>query len=318
MALTQVQSGMLEGGLNLSPSAPANTLVTTSAGNVGIGTSSPTTFSGFKTLELANSSGNAISLVAGTSVIAQTISSNSNSLVYMGARSNHSLVLTTNDTERMRIDTSGRLLVNTTSIPTVNNASVGIVQSYTSDSNSTAVGDQRTALVLRGEGGASNNSGAYSCLVLSINQGLANNPGVMLRGYGGNGGTTYSLQVNGNGNITNSNNSYGSLSDFKLKENIVDATPKLEDVMRLQVRNFNFKKSLGYEDNKQIGFVAQEFEQVFPGLVESVSKNDSGEDDANIKSIKTSVLVPILVKAIQEQQAIITDLKARIETLEAK
>jgi hypothetical protein len=77
--------------------------------NLGIGTSSPTTFSGFKTLELANSSGNAISLVTGTGVIAQTIASNTTSLVYMGSRSNHPLLLTTNDTERMRIDTSGRV-----------------------------------------------------------------------------------------------------------------------------------------------------------------------------------------------------------------
>jgi len=82
-------------------------------GNLGIGTSSPTTFSGFKTLELANSSGNAISLVTGTGVIAQTIASNTNSLVYMGSRSNHALLLTTNDTERMRIASSGDVGIGT-------------------------------------------------------------------------------------------------------------------------------------------------------------------------------------------------------------
>jgi hypothetical protein len=86
-----------------------------SSGNLGIGTTSPTTFGGFKTLELANSSGNAISLVTGTAVIAQTISSSTNSLVYMGARSNHSLVITTNDTERMRITSTGLVGIGTTS-----------------------------------------------------------------------------------------------------------------------------------------------------------------------------------------------------------
>jgi hypothetical protein len=310
MALTKVDSILVDGAIN-----------TTAAGNVGIGISTVATSGSRRVVQVTNGSNGGMLLLGNAAVengSPRIFTSGTIDLGLAAGVTTGIIQLFTNDTERMRIDSSGRLLVNTPSIPTVNNASVGIVQSYTSDSNSTAVGDQRTALVLRGEGGGSNNSGAYSCLVLSINQGLANNPGVMLRGYGGNGGTTYSLQINGNGNITNSNNSYGSLSDFKLKENIVDATPKLEDVMRLQVRNFNFKKSLGYEDNKQIGFVAQEFENVFPGLVESVSKDDSGEDDANIKSIKTSVLVPILVKAIQEQQAIITDLKARIETLEAK
>jgi hypothetical protein len=85
------------------------------SGNVGIGTSSPTSFAGFKTLELNNSSGNAIELVTGTGVIAQTIASNTNSLVYIGSRSNHDLVITTNDAERMRIDNSGNVLIGTTS-----------------------------------------------------------------------------------------------------------------------------------------------------------------------------------------------------------
>ena len=103
------------GVLQLATGATPTTAVTIDASqNVGIGTASPTTFSGYKTLELANSSGSAVSLVTGTSVIAQTISNNSGATVLMGARSNHPLILTTNDTERARIDTSGNVLVGTT------------------------------------------------------------------------------------------------------------------------------------------------------------------------------------------------------------
>jgi hypothetical protein len=117
------------------------------------------------------------------------------------------------------------------------------------------------------------------------------------------------------GGFLSRNNSYGTYSDIKLKENVVDASPKLDDVMRLQVRNFNFKTN---PETKQIGFIAQEFEQVFPAMVDE--SQDRGKDGAVLeqttKSIKTSVLIPILVKAIQEQQALITALTTRITALE--
>jgi hypothetical protein len=83
------------------------------------------------------------------------------------------------------------------------------------------------------------------------------------------------------------------------------------------VRNFNFKTN---PETKQIGFIAQEFEQVFPAMVDE--SQDRGKDgavlDETTKSIKTSVLIPILVKAIQEQQALITALTTRITALEAQ
>lgn len=120
--------------------------------------------------------------------------------------------------------------------------------------------------------------------------------------------------VYGNGSAANATGSYGTISDIKLKENIVDATPKLADVMRLQVRNFNLKTE---PTHKQIGFVAQEFEQVFPGMVDESPDRDANGNtlETTTKHIKTSVLVPILVKAIQEQQAMITQLQAEVAAL---
>jgi len=53
---------------------------------------------------------------------------------------------------------------------------------------------------------------------------------------------TLSFNVTSNGNVTNTNNSYGAISDAKLKENIVDASPKLADLMQVRVRNYNFKE----------------------------------------------------------------------------
>ena len=122
------------------------------------------------------------------------------------------------------------------------------------------------------------------------------------------------LIIYGNGDIKNKNNSYGQISDVRLKENIVDAKPKLEDIKKLKVKNFNL---IG-DDLKQIGLIAQEVEEVFPGLVNEDKEPDieGGEKGGVYKSVKYSVLVPILIKAMQEQQEIIDDLKSRIEQLE--
>jgi hypothetical protein len=126
-------------------------------------------------------------------------------------------------------------------------------------------------------------------------------------------------KTSGNLNIRGA---YGYISDRKLKENIVDATPKLADLMRLRVRNYNM---IG-DDRKMLGLIAQEVEEVFPALIEEkqdveMGSSENGDQIIDLgtvtKSIKASVLVPMLIKAIQEQQAIIESLTERITALEA-
>jgi hypothetical protein len=75
---------------------------------------------------------------------------------------------------------------------------------------------------------------------------------------------TNSYKVFTNGNVVNTNNSYGSLSDAKLKENIVDATSQWNDLKSLQVRKYNFREETGHSTHTQIGLVAQELEAVCP------------------------------------------------------
>jgi hypothetical protein len=116
--------------------------------------------------------------------------------------------------------------------------------------------------------------------------------------------TNLKFIVYSNGSAYNRTGTYGTISDVKFKENIVDATPKLSDLLQLKVRNFNL---IG-DETKQIGFIAQEFEEVFPSMIDTSIDKESGDE---YKSIKTSVLVPMLVKAIQE-------LEARVKELEAK
>ena len=111
-------------------------------------------------------------------------------------------------------------------------------------------------------------------------------------------------------------------SDETLKENITDATSKLEDLKKLKVRNFYWKASFHPEKSKkkQLGFIAQEVETVFPNLIQEhdVAIGIPGDDHTPLmkKSIKQA-WAPILVKALQEAIAKIETLETKVAALEA-
>ena len=108
--------------------------------------------------------------------------------------------------------------------------------------------------------------------------------------------------VYSDGDVVNHDNSYGAISDEKLKENIVDTNDVLSKILKIKVRDFNFKT-----DNKekvQTGMIAQEVEKIFPKFVK---ESKDGED--SYKILAYSKFIPVLIKAIQEQQKIIDKLK---------
>ena len=121
---------------------------------------------------------------------------------------------------------------------------------------------------------------------------------------------TICYNVWSNGNVQNTNNSYGAISDSKLKENIVDASSQWDDIKNLRVRNYNFIEG---QTHTQIGVVAQEVETVSPGLVSEQPDMDENDNDlgTTTKSVNYSVLYMKAVKALQEAMA-------RIETLEQR
>jgi len=113
--------------------------------------------------------------------------------------------------------------------------------------------------------------------------------------------TNTKLTIYSNGTVSNRTGTYNTLSDAKLKENIVDATPKLDKLMDVKVRNYNL---IG-DELKQIGFVAQELETIFPALIDNVADLDENKQPTGevTKGVKLTVMIPILVKAIQELKA---------------
>ena len=147
---------------------------------------------------------------------------------------------------------------------------------------------------------STNASQTNSVMFVSASRNTTNNTFYYLDCYNAGGGT-YKLRIADSGNVTNTNNSYGAISDVKLKENIVDASPKLANLMQVKVRNYNL---IG-DTNKQLGVVAQELETVFPAMVDvSPDKDSEGNDlGTTTKSVKYSVFVPMLIKAIQELKA---------------
>jgi hypothetical protein len=254
--------------------------------------------------------------------------------------------------ESMRIDTSGNLLVGITSATSklTVNGEIGVIDNFALRLGSNQAGGATllynnngnlditprlgyNTVVTSGNllvGGTTNPWGAR-LVVFATGQALelqttsSTDPGVEIsvnsNGTGQNAITVYSqtaatttMAVRSNGNIVNTNNSYGAISDAKLKENIVDATPKLAGLMQVKVRNYNL---IG-DTTKQIGVVAQELETVFPAMIDETPDRDVEGNDlgTKTKSVKYSVFVPMLIKAIQEQQAFITQLTARITALE--
>ena len=283
-----------------------------SSGNLGVGTSSPST-----RLDIRNASSTAYNPSTAAfntilNVVNPTSGASTNALIgfttesngewYMGGVQNSGntaadFVWASRASgaraERMRITSSGNVGIGTSSPQGGLHISRDNIPARF-DATNTTVGNE---IIVQFNGLSANNATSSDYYFI-----------------GGITGGSDRIYILGNGNLQNINGSYGTISDASLKENIVDATPKLDKVMQMQVRNFNF---IG-DELKQIGFVAQELETIFPGLIEE-SQNldrDGKRTGTARKAVKTTVLIPILVKAMQEQQAMITSLTARIAALE--
>ena len=138
---------------------------------------------------------------------------------------------------------------------------------------------------------------------------------------GGGSGTTF--QVAASGNVTNSNNSYGAISDEKLKENIEDASSQWNDVKALTIRKFSFKVDKLDKPN-MLGVIAQEVEKAgMSGLViesneEEIDAEGNWKKTGTQKEVKYSVLYMKAVKALQEAMTRIETLESKVKILESK
>jgi len=188
-----------------------------------------------------------------------------------------------NPTERMRIDTSGALLIQKedfSSTGVSNNAGVSIDQSQGTNIPLISVSGDSASFGDVGYSLYSNNVSAYQFYV------------------------SYDGEVN--------YKSLNSLSDIRNKQNISNLDIGLQEVLRLAPKSFQWLNS--EENSYNFGFIAQEVNDVIPSIVNERKYND----DETRFGINIDQLIPILTKAMQEQQFIIESQQSQIDSLTAR
>jgi hypothetical protein len=184
-----------------------------------------------------------------------------------GNATNNTLQFYTASAERARIDSSGNLLVGKTSAA---DGTVGAVVQPTG----------------RLAGAMAQSTSGFDTLTVYSTTAAA-----------------YRFYVTLDGKINCTSTTIAGISDVRFKENIRDLDTGLDAIMALKPRKFDWKEGVGKNVKDDRGFIAQEFEEVFPDLI-GQWKDEPPEGEEPYKTVSPD-LIPVLVKAIQELKAIV-------------
>ena len=300
-----------------------------SSGNVGIGTSSPS-----RELVVQRS--------GGTSIFAERTATSPG---FVGLYATDLPAVAWNSSGSLRFATIDDVSGFTNFAERMRITSAGYSKASNSGSYRSAIGNYHefnqnasdATLVLN----STNASLAAEILFMGAARNTSNNSFYAINYYN-DGASAYKFQVADSGNVTNTNNSYGAISDVKLKQDIVDAGSQWDDIKGLRIRKFRWKSDP--DGFMQMGLVAQEAEEVSPGLIDEHHDYEEVEvpvldDEGNAvlnedgtpqvtkernalgtttKAVKYSVLYMKAVKALQEAMERIETLEAKVAALEAK
>ena len=275
-----------------------------SGGNVGIGVNSPSVRLDVGGASNSDSTARFAKTNEGTLLLGGNRSTSN--CPFIGSENNFDFAFITNNTEKMRITSGGDVLFRATAMPSASNL-VGSAFKYDSKSRMTLV------------------------------QASDNNNLTDLQEYFNSNGAVGKIQTNGSATL------FTTSSDYRLKENVTPITDALSRVNQLKPSRFNF---IADADKIVDGFIAHEVQDIVPEAISGEKDamrdeefeltprvDEVTDEDGNViteavdavmetrsvpdyQGIDQSKIVPLLTAAIQEQQTIIEDLKARIETLE--
>ncbi len=282
-------AGDTSGELQIATNGSTTAITINTAQNVGIGTDSPLaklnvvgSFGSLNRALLVTPSSESAAIDALRTIAIQRVSNDSQLAIgyattpdawvisssYGSTGTYQPLAFATSDTERMRIDSSGNVLVGTAT-----------------------VGGKLTVFAASGVGAR-----------IRV-QDLG--PTVMQFRNSQDLGGTITIQSGGG-------TSYNTTSDYRLKEDILPMIGALDKVSQLKPVTYKWK--IGGSDGQ--GFIAHELQEVVPDCVTGEKDAVDAEGNPVYQGVDTSFLVATLTAAIQEQQTIINDLKARITALE--
>lgn len=276
-----------------------------SSGNVGIGTSSPSTYANSQAPVLVIGTGNNFATVQGRT---DGPSGATNGVAFGGSYSTNAI-----NGSRITLNAEGgagqRGSISFWTKPTDDNTNQPTERARITSGgrlNIGTAGGSATRLEIEG--------GETQCVFINTSATDANYKTTMA--FTDSGGTT-----RGTIRVNNSATQYNTSSDYRLKENIQPMTGALAKVQALKPCTFNWK----IDGAAGEGFIAHELAEVAPDAVagekdavETYTDKDGNEQTRPVyQGIDTSFLVATLTAAIQEQQALIESLTARIAALEA-
>ena len=277
-ALTTTGNTILGDATTDTLNVGAGGLVKDASGNVGIGTSSPRAAGGYTSLGLNNATtGSFIDFsVAGTRQA--TITGTAALFDFQSALTSPITFSTNGAVERMRIDSSGNVLIGTAT-----QLATGFVSIKFNDSTTQGIGLQVTGSV----------SGA-DFIVFRNSSGT--NIGSITR------------------NTTTNAVLYNTSSDYRLKENVTPLSNALDKVIALKPVSWVWKDCDGAIGE---GFIAHEVQEIIPAAVNGVKDAVDEEGNIKPQGMDASYLVATLTSAIQELKAIVDAQAVRIAALEA-
>jgi len=277
-------SGRLLVGLTSSSNGGALQVDANGSGSTvysGLIRNSNTSTSAYNAVQFTQGASGSATGVIGTGGSATANTAFANNFV-IGTQTSNPLAFVTNDTERARVTDAGNFLVATTNTSATTGAGFKLLP-----------GTNPRLAIVTGSSTSDTSISLYST-----------------------GAGAYRFLVDPSGTIYATVTTISSISDQRYKENIRDLDVGLDAVMALKPRKFDWKEGKGKDRKDDRGFIAQEFEQVFPDLVDEW-KDPAPEGEEPYKSVRQD-LIPVLVKAIQELKLELDAAKAKIVALEAK